>query len=268
MTFKAHFLNVGCADCTIFEMGDDIVITDCGYRRFSTEISKPTSILDYLRYEIGKTYIDLLIISHPHHDHYLGMEEMIGKVTVAEFWGSPYKRRYGDNSLSLDEWKEYCALKERLVPDNNSRFICTKEAKKTFAYGCTFLVLGPRKDVNSNDTRECHDACLVIWVSTPANSFIICGDASDSELEEIRIDWNLADCCTVLRASHHGSKNGANLEFIKTVSPRDTIISTQSSIFSNVPSNTALQRYKNYSQKVFRTDIDGTCTTPLLISRS
>jgi len=262
MAFKAHFLNVGCADCTIFEIGDDIVVIDCGYRRVGTGISKQTNIYNYLKHIIGKTYIDLLIISHPHHDHYLGMEELIGRVTVAEFWGSPYQRRHGDNSLSADDWNEYCRLKERLV--SNNRFTCTKGVEKTFS-NCKVLVLGPRESVNANETRECHDANLVIWVFSPANNFLICGDASDSELEQIRIGWNLADC-TVLRASHHGSKNGANLEFIKAVSPRDTIISTQSGIFNNVPSNTALQRYKNYSQKVFRTDVDGTCTTPLVVS--
>lgn len=211
-----------------------------------------------------KTYIDLLIISHPHHDHYLGMEELIGKVTVAEFWGSPYERRYDDNSLSYEEWKEYCNLKEKLVPDSNRRFTCTKNIRKTFS-DYEFVVLGPRKNVNSDETRECHDACLVIWIHSPANNFIICGDASDSQLDQIRSDWKLSDC-TILRSSHHGSINGANLEFIKVISPRDTIISTQSGIFENVPSNTALQRYKSYSKNVFRTDIDGTCTAPLVIT--
>jgi len=258
---KAHFLNVGCADCTIFEMETALVVIDCGYRRFSNGTSKPTSILDYIRNTIGKRYIDLLIISHPHHDHYLGVEEMIGKVTVGQFWGSPYERRYGDNSLDLDEWKEYCNLKEKLVPDPTRRFNCTKDAKETIS-GCTFTVLGPRKGINAVETRECHDASLVIWAATPANHFMICGDASDSELDQIMTDWKLQGC-DVLRASHHGSLNGANLEFIKSASPRDTIISTKSGIFENVPSNTALQRYRENSTKVFRTDTDGTLTTPI-----
>ena len=192
------------------------------------------------------------------------MEELIGKVTVAEFWGSPYKRRHGDNSLSLEEWNEYNQLKEKLVPDSNIRFTCTSDARKKLS-GCEFVVLGPRKEVNNSETRECHDACLVIWGHSPANNFIICGDASDSQLDQIKNDWELSDC-TVLRASHHGSDNNANLEFIKVASPRDTIISTESGIFDNLPSNTALQRYRQYSKNVFRTDIDGTCTTPLVVT--
>jgi beta-lactamase superfamily II metal-dependent hydrolase len=260
--YKAHFLNVGCADCTIFEIGNDLVVVDCGYRQFSNGVSKPTSIYNYLKNIIGKTYIDLLVISHPHHDHYLGMEELIGKVTVAEFWGSPYSRRHGDNSLSLDEWNEYNRLKEKLVPDSNKRFTCTKGAEKSLS-SCKLVILGPRENVNTDETRECHDACLVIWIGSPANNFVICGDASDAQLDQIRTDWKLTSC-SILRTSHHGSLNGANLEFIKAASPRDTVISTQSGVFDNVPSNTALQRYKNNSENVFRTDTDGTCTAPLV----
>lgn len=261
MAFKAHFLNVGCADCTIFEMDNDLVLIDCGYRRFGKGLSKPTNIATYINNVIGKSYIDLLIITHPHHDHYSGIEDLLDIFTVAKLWGSPYKRRYDDNSLSLDEWNEYCQLKEKLIPDSEKRFTCTKNARISFS-GCEFVVLGPRCNVNDNDTRECHDASLIIWVATPANKFLICGDASDSELDQVRVDWKLSEC-NVLRASHHGSENGANLEFLKAVSPRDTIISTQSGIIENLPSDSALQRYKNNSEKVFRTDVSGTCTTPL-----
>jgi len=263
MIFKAHFLNVGCADCTILEIGNEVVVIDCGYRRFGNNVSKVTSICDYLMKVIGKMHIDLLIISHPHHDHYLGMEELIGKVSVHEFWGSPYKRRQGDSSLAYEEWREYCSLKAKLVPDQTHRFTCTKNASKEVSV-CTLTILGPRANTNDSETRECHDACLSIWVHSPANEVIICGDASDSLLDQIRNDWNLSPC-TILHASHHGSENGADLEFIKAVNPRDTIISTQSGIFENVPSNSALQRYRIHSKQVFRTDLAGTCTAPLWV---
>ena len=206
------------ADCTIFEMGNDLVVIDCGYRRFNDNISKPTNISNYIRNTIGKTYIDLLVISHPHHDHYLGIQDLVGDFTVAEFWGSPYQRRYGDNSLSNDDWNEYCELRNKLVPNIQKRYVCSKGVRQTFS-GCEFTVLGPRNTLNDNDTRECHDGCIVTWVSSPLNKFLICGDASDTELDEIRNDWKLSDC-TVLRSSHHGSINGANIEFIKSVSPR------------------------------------------------
>jgi competence protein ComEC len=261
VAFRAHFLNVGCADCTIFEMDNDLVMVDAGYRRFPNGVSKPTNIQSYLRDVTGKRYIDLLVVSHPHHDHFLGMEDLLGYATVLKFWESPYQRRYGDNSLSLEDLNEYRSLRDRLVPEASRRSAPYKGEAVSFS-GCTFTVLGPRPNLNANDTRECHDGCLVLWVDAPANKFIVSGDASDSELDLIRRDWNLSTCC-ILRASHHGSINGADLEFIKAASPRDTVISTKSGVFDNVPSPVAMQRYNAYSQKVFRTDVDGTVTGPL-----
>lgn len=55
MAFKAHFLNVGCADCTIFEIDNHVVVIDCGYRRVGNGIFKPTNIANYLIQTIRKT---------------------------------------------------------------------------------------------------------------------------------------------------------------------------------------------------------------------
>jgi competence protein ComEC len=261
MAYRAHFLSVGCADCTIFEADDYIVMIDCGYRRIGQNVIRPISILNYLKNTIGKPYVNLLIISHPHHDHYLGIGELIGKVNVQEVWGTPYKRREGDPSLSYDEWSEYINFIETLVPSHQHRFVCYKGARKNFDK-LEFIVLGPRHNINQYETRDVHDACLVIWVSTPTNQFIICGDSSDYELSQIIKDWNMSSC-TILRASHHGSINGANIDFIKAVSPRDTVISTQSGIIDNIPNYVAIKRYQSHSQSVFRTDLNGTLVAPI-----
>lgn len=262
MAFRAHFLKVGCADCAIFEMGNDLVVIDCGYRRTGYGVSKPTNIASYLKYTIGKSWIDLMIITHPHHDHFLAMEDLItNRITVAELWASPYQRRYDDPSLSAEEMSEFLSVAKRLVPVSSSRIPVYKGQQRTFS-GCLFHVLGPRQDVNSSATRECHDACLVTWVGAQANRFVICGDASDTELELVRADWNLSSA-TILRASHHGSMNGANLDFIKAVSPIDTIVSTESGVIQSVPHPTALQRYRDHSIKVVRTDLNGTYVVPL-----
>ncbi len=261
MAYKAHFLNVGCADCTIFEIGDDVVMIDCGYRKIGDNVLKPTNIFEYLTDVMGKTEIDLLIITHAHHDHYIGTEDLIGEVVVHKLWDSPYKRRHGDNSLSSEEWNSYKSLREKLVPEKSMRFICYEGAKANFAE-VEFKVIAPSRDLNNNDTRECHDGCLVISVSSPSNKFIVCGDASGSELEDIISRWSISNC-SILRTSHHGSINGASLDFIKEASPNVSIVSTASGIYDNVPSQTALQRYRNYSNNVIRTDTNGTITAKL-----
>jgi beta-lactamase superfamily II metal-dependent hydrolase len=68
-------------------------------------------------------------------------------------------------------------------------------------------------------------------------------------------------CNDILRASHHGSINGAQLDFIKKCNADYTVISTESGVHESVPHPTALQRYRdNTKKKVYRTDQDGTLT--------
>jgi len=133
------------------------------------------------------------------------------KITIYEFWRSPYKIKNRYDSLSLEEWIGCRSLREWLFHYCSHRFCLTNRDKKTFASGRTFLILAPHIiKVNINESKKCHDANLVIWVSTPSNNFIICGDASDTELKKIRNDWKLS-YSIVVRASHHGSRNSSNL---------------------------------------------------------
>jgi hypothetical protein len=62
----------------------------------------------------------------------------------------------------------------------------------------------------------------------------------------------------VHRPSHHGSINGADLEFIKACNADYVVVSTKSGVHDNVPHSTAMQRYRSHTKKkVCRTDIDG-----------
>jgi len=86
---------------------------------------------------------------------------------------------------------------------------------------------------------------------------LFAGDASDTNLQGIA-DNTKNYCNDILHASHHGSLNGANLDFIKKCNAEYTLISTQSGVYDNIPHPTALWRYRKYTvHDVRRTDVDG-----------
>jgi len=248
-------MKVGCADCTILELGNKCVVIDCGYRLKRKTSLRPFNFRFYFTNILKRNVIDLLIVTHPHHDHFIALQDVIKHVAIKKFWGSPYQRKKGDNSLSIEEWREYIALKEKLIPDRTKRKICFKGAQ-TDINGCTFKILGPRKDINDYSERECHDANLVIQIQTPLEDIVICGDASSKELGYVDSDWNLGSC-SILKASHHGSINGFNMDFLKNVQPREIVISTASGLFSNLPNPTAMRYYRSGCKKLIRTDYNG-----------
>jgi beta-lactamase superfamily II metal-dependent hydrolase len=118
-------------------------------------------------------------------------------------------------------------------------------------------LIAPSQTIAGSATRELHDACLVFRTDLGQRKCTFTGDASDANLNWIAQSTTHI-CDDILHASHHGSMNGADLEFIKACKAQFTVISTESGVYENVPDGTALARYqKNSTQGVYRTDRDG-----------
>ena len=253
MPDKYYFLNVGCADCTVMHLDGEVVMVDCHQ---GNSYNGQDDILKY----IPNDMIDVLIITHQHYDHFDGIEKLLyNDIEVKKLWECPYKRRYGDNSVEYGEWQNYQKLVKKLV-DKGTKIYRPYRGKKIYdtVGGARFHCLNPPKNINEYKTRELHDASLVFSVVKGSMNIIFAGDASDYALQNVDGHFNLKPK-HILHASHHGSINGAYLEFIKSVSPNYTFVSTRSGVYDNVPHPTALQRYRRYTKKaVIRTDVDGT----------
>ena len=72
MSCKFHFLNVGYGSCTIIECNEKIIVVDCkkGDKRLNED-----NLTDYIK----TSEIELLIITHPHKDHFDGVFEIFEK---------------------------------------------------------------------------------------------------------------------------------------------------------------------------------------------
>jgi len=175
---------------------------------------------------------------------------------------SPYERRRDDNSVTIEEWNEFNNLKDYF--NSQGTKLCSPFRQDSFekpyweTNGVKFEILGPHKSIATSSTREIHDSSLVIWANLGERKCLFAGDASDTNLRKIA-DTTNNYCNDILHASHHGSLNGAELEFIKKANVKYTVISTKSGVYDNVPHSTALQRYKTYTEnEVYRTDNNGT----------
>jgi beta-lactamase superfamily II metal-dependent hydrolase len=245
--------DVGCANSSIILTNNHAIMIDC----FGLE--------EYKNCLPQNKIIDVLFITHQHHDHFDGISFLLDhNYSVKYLAYSPYQRRYGDSSVELDEWNDFLNLKSRLEKKGTqcgslyrqsdfSNPLCSYDDVKCF-------IIGPHKNIADSDTRELHDASLVIYFKLNNRSTVFPGDASDANLNWIA---NNTDnyCNDILHASHHGSLNGADLDFIKEANANYTVISTKSGVYENVPHPTALQRYRMHTKKtVYRTDTSGPLT--------
>jgi len=164
--------------------------------------------------------------------------------------------------VELDEWNEF--QDHRAYFERQGSNICTTVRQASFdepywsTNGIEFYVIGPHQRLVESETRELHDASLVILANMGNRSCLFAGDASDILLRQIA-STTTGFCSDILHASHHGSLHGADLEFIKKCNAQYTVISTASGVYDSVPHPTALDRYREHTKKrVYRTDVDGT----------
>ncbi|MGA9061340.1 MAG: MBL fold metallo-hydrolase [Terracidiphilus sp.] len=250
-----HFLDVGCADASVIISDTATYLVDC------------QNIGDYPHVLPENKRIRGVFMTHQHSDHYSGLDFLRKNGYAIDFLiYSPYERRYNDASVTIDEWNEFNDYRDYFVGRGTELRTPFKQEeppgpwKKPFwpaEEGVKFWMLGPEVGIARSQTRELHDACLVIRADLGARICTFTGDASDANLGAVAAGIDNI-CGDLLHASHHGSLQGADLGFIKKCNAKYTVISTASGEHENVPHPTALQRYReNSSRQVWRTDVDG-----------
>ena len=243
-------LNVGCGDASVIQSQGATFLIDCH------KIEEHSSLLP-----VDKI-IKAVFITHQHTDHYSGLKFLRDEAySISHLIYSPYERRWGDDSVTIEEWNEFNDLKEYFKTQGTNLYRPYRQTLFSEPWWSTndikFEIIGPHSDVADSDTRVIHDGSLVIKAILNNRRCLFAGDASDTNLEYIANNTNNF-CNDILHASHHGSLEGAHLEFIKKCNAEYTLISTESGVHENVPHPTALKRYKdNTKHDVRRTDIDG-----------
>ncbi len=246
---KIHFLDVGCADTTIIESNGGTILIDC------------YNLVNYSNLLPSSKVINAVFITHQHYDHFLGLEYLKdNNYSINYLICSPYERRYSDNSVEYDEWNSFNNLVAHFQSKGTKVYKPYRQESFDKPWwtvsGINVWMIGPEKSIATKDTRELHDASLVFTL-IGSRRCCFTGDASDTNLNWIANNTQNF-CDDILHASHHGSINGADLDFIKKANIGNTIISTKSGVYTNVPDSTAVQRYNTYTRlEVLRTDLKG-----------
>ncbi len=245
-----HHLDVGCADASVIKITDGTFLIDCH------------NIGDYAFHLPSNKRLRGVFITHQHSDHYSGLAYLRRNgYSIDCLIYSPYERRYGDNSVTADEWNEFNSHRDYFKSKGTKLFRPFRQESFEDPYWrageVQFWMLGPIRHIAQSSTRELHDACLVIKAHLGSNrTCLFTGDASDTLVEAIATSGTHI-CGDILHASHHGSIEGADLTFVKACKARYTVISTRAGVYQHVPHATALSRYRdNTSDKVYRTDQD------------
>jgi len=201
--------------------------------------------------------INIVILTHPHADHVLGLVEVL--------------RRYEVELLILngDELKtEIYSEFLKVTKEKNIKVIIAKEGMAVhFSDDLEFDIISPSKDsgdlvfgkksesfgVGGNDVN---DSSIVGKLIFNNFSVMFMGDAT-SKIENKLLAYGNGLKSDILKVGHHGSKYSSSFNFLNAVSPKAAIIEVGAKNRYGHPSPATLSRLKMFDINIFRTDENG-----------
>lgn len=234
---KVHFIDVGQADSILIQTpnGKNMLI-DAGNNNDGSKV------VSYLQ-NLGITKLDIIAGTHPHEDHVGGMDTVINMLQV----GKVYMPKVTSNTKTFED--VITAIK------NKGLNITTPTPGTTVDLDSSVKleILAP----NGNTYEDLNNYSIVFKLTYGSKSFLFTGDAEDvSEREMLAKGYNLK--ADVLKVGHHGSNSSTTSEFLSAVAPQYAVISVGKDNEYGHPTQATMDKLKNASVTVYRTDENGT----------
>ena len=237
------FLDVGEGDAILIQMGSRQILIDGGPgpQAVGVELGKKMPFWD--------RSIDLVILTHPHHDHLGGLVDVLRdfRVDKVMFVDSGYW------SPLYTEWLE-------LIEEKDIETIDARAGWRIDLFNDVVLeVLNPPQGLFSGTDSDTDNNSVVTRLSYGEVSFSLCGDImreSETELAFSRADL----ASTVLKVGHHGSDTSTVPEFLAVVDPQVAVICTGADNKFGHPDIVVVNRltWQVGPGNTYRTDTDGT----------
>jgi len=238
---RINFLDVGQGDCAVISFpGGTNVLIDGGNKTTYTDAGKEMILPFLKRSRISQ--IDYLFVSHSDADHALGIISVLKGVQVKNI----YKTLSSDqNPVDLILESE---AKKMNIPINYYNQAVIRPEKSA----AIFILNSEKKKFDTDN-----DDSGLIKIVYGTNSILFTGDIGFEAEEYYCKEYGEFLDSDIIKISHHGSKYGSSLEFLKIVSPSFAVISSSRNNLYNHPADETLDRINNVGAKIFRTDYQG-----------
>ncbi len=233
---EISFFDIGQGDSSLIKFPNNkIILVDGG----------PDNLVlnrlgKYLPYYERK--IDLVVLSHFHDDHIMGLIEIINRYKVGSL-------------LYMKGSKDSPLLKELLnkAQKNNVKVIALdKKMEINYQNNCVIKLLNPLSlKIKIDDNNS-----VIMQVNCGLLKAVLTGD-SNSEVEKALLNTKENWSTSIFKASHHGSKTANSEEFLKALKPKMIVVSVGVNNRFNHPSPETLELFKKLKINYKRTDING-----------
>ena len=194
--------------------------------------------------------IDMVFVSHPHADHFVGLLSVLERYKVGMFLREDL----------VNNTEAYSVLSREVSSQKIKEKVLWRGDKIRFPDGVTVSVLGPTKsyiDITSPDKKinSSEFASMILKVSFGEFDGVFTGD---TQLRQFREDFKESGRykVEVLQIPHHGSKTGVDIELLREIKPSIAVVSVGKNSYG-LPNKQVLEMLSQMKIKTLRTDVVG-----------
>lgn len=241
---KIIFLDIGQGDAMLIDTSRDtqILIDGGNGKDILNKLGEHLPFYD--------RKIELVIMTHPDKDHIGGLVEVLKYYEVEQVLETGIKCE----KAICEEW-------DRLIEEKNIPVKYAEFGQRIKTGNIEMVVLYPFENLKDQEVKNSNDTSIVLKLFLerglqPDNMTILLTGDAGFPVEKDLISQNINLESQILKVSHHGSKYGTSNEFLQIVHPEKAIISVGKNSYGH-PAKELLNRLKNVSIEIFRTDKTG-----------
>lgn len=230
-SLEIYLMNVGQADTSIIRTpAGHIIIVDA---------VRPNKIKNLLNTIRPDGHIAHLIVTHPHNDHYSAVPSLlknfqVQRVTLAPFWHEPGSPGYHDiinEIIRLGTPVQFLSGYQRIYPDGG--IYPNYEGRPELE------MLGP-SNANLEELWESgvlnpNHLSIITRVTYGQFRMVFAADAQMENWHYYDQEGMLEDKIDILRAAHHGSRNGSQWERLERLEPKLVVVSSDATGRHDLP---------------------------------
>lgn len=240
------FFNVGQGDAEMIQKGNFQVLIDGGPDdKVLSEIGKVMPLSD--------RKIDVMILSHPHADHLVGLNQVLDRYEVGTIYSTGV-------SYTSNQYLEFLGK----IKDRNIDYKIPKEGDTLDLPEIGKIhFLWPGERFKQQTVENLNNTSEIVQFCAELHCALLGGDAEIEEQTEMLGYYSQQNALDqlkseILKIPHHGSSNGAGEEFFKAISPKYAVISAGADNQFGHPHAVTLELLNKLGIQIFRTDRDGT----------
>jgi competence protein ComEC len=214
---RISMLDVGQGDALLVDLPDGTLMLVDGGGTVGSPVDPGARVIAPVLRARRRDRVDIVVLSHPHPDHFGGLSAALERVNVGEFWDSGQGEREGAGPA-------YRALLTSLRARGTRVIRPAELCGRPRVFGAAGVsVLAPCPSFVPG--RDANDNSIVLALELGQRRALLLGDAEQEEERELVQHWGHALRSDFLKLGHHGSRTSSSAAFLDVVSPTHVGIS-------------------------------------------